>query len=220
MHRRLFLVTIAALAGTASSGRAQTAFRIFGLWARDPTPNRNGVNQLKGTLNFRVNADTADRTLNAYGNGTAGTAPERQCVELIKRYAAKLGFVGYSADLGPGDDGNGLPSLGDGHQAARRFASASGRRFVYVANGAAALPKPGAVISIVEWIPGGHVGIICNHDPADAQDGTVNIKIVEQNMPINTWKEITFTRRNDRWHGAMLNRGVYRDVVGWANPTG
>lgn len=178
------------------------------------------MNQLKGTLYFRVNSDTADRSLNTYGNGAEATARDRQCVELIKRYAAKLGFAGYGGSLGSADNGNSLPSLGDGFQAASRFATASGGTFTYVANGASALPKAGAVLSIVEWIPGGHVGIICNHDPADAQDGSVNIKLFEQNMPIDTWKEITFTNRAGKWYGAMLNRGVYRDVVGWANPTG
>lgn len=220
MLKRDLLLGALAAAASPSLGVCQSRFRIWGLWTRDPTRNRNGVNQLKGTLHFRVNNDSVDRSLNAYGNGAATTSRDRQCVELIKRYAARLGFSGYSAELGAGDNGNGLPSLGDGHEAARRFARASDRRFVYIANGSPELPKPGAVISIVEWIPGGHVGIVCNHDPADARGGTVNIKIFEQNMPIDSWKEIRFTRRNDRWYGAMLNRGVDRDVVGWANPTG
>jgi hypothetical protein len=219
MNRRSILLGLTA-ALIPSTSLAQATLRIWGLWARDPTPNRNGVNQLKGTLYFRVNNDTSDRSLNVYGNGLEATDPARQCVELIKRYAAKLRFSGYTASLGSGDNGNSLPSLGDGHQAASRFASASGGGFRYVANGASSLPKPGAVISIVEFIPGGHVGIICNHDAADAADGAVNIKIVEQNMPIDSWKEIRFTQRSGRWYGAMLNRGTYYDVVGWANPTG
>lgn len=219
MHRRRFILAGLATAVAPHTAWAQSTMRIWGLWANNPTPNRNGLNQLKGTLNFRVNNDTSDRTLRVYGSGTDANSP-RQCVELIKRYAGKLRFSGYTASLGAADDGNSLPSLGDGYQTANRFAAASGGGFTYVANGATALPKPGAVISIVQFIPGGHVGIICNHDTADAADGTVNIKIVEQNMPIDTWKEIRFTQRSGRWYGAMLNRGVYQDVVGWANPTG
>jgi hypothetical protein len=220
MLRRTFLVAAASAIAWPSVGYCATSIRIWGLWARDPTPNRNGVNQLKGTLYFRVNSDRADRSLNTYGNGSAATSPERQCVELIKRYAAKLGFPGYAANLGSTDNGNSLPSLGDGYQVARRFATASDGGFAFVANGATALPKAGAVISIEEWIPGGHVGIICNHDAQEAQAGEIRIKIFEQNMPIDTWKEIRFTRRSGLWSGAMLNNGVYRNVIGWANPTG
>ncbi len=219
MHRRQLILVGLATAFAPHGALAQSTMRIWGLWANNPNANSNGLNQLKGTLNFRVNSDTSDRTLRVYGSGPGPDSP-RQCVELIKRYAGKLRFSGYTAALGEADNGNSLPSLGHGYQAANRFASASGGGFIYVANGAAAPPKPGAVISIVQFIPGGHVGIICNHDASDAADGTVGIKIVEQNMPINSWKEINFTRRSGRWYGTMRNNGVDHDVVGWANPTG
>jgi hypothetical protein len=220
MLRRTLLLAVASTLAVVPRAWGATPIRIWGLWTLDPTPGRNGINQHKGTLKFRVNNDTTDRTLNTYGNGTAATSSERQCVELIKRYAAKLGFVGYTAALGAADNGNNLPSLGDGYQAAGNFAGKSDGGFVYVANGSASLPKAGAVVSIAEFIPGGHVGIICNHDAPTSTTTTVSIKLFEQNMPIDTWKEIRFRKSGGKWFGQMSNKGTYYDVVGWANPTG
>lgn len=220
MLRRTFLAGVTVAALWPSAAFSSGPIRIWGLWARDPIPGRNGVNQLKGTLHYRVNSDSTDRALNAYGNGLDGSSSQRQCVELIKRYAAQLGFSGYGGSLGSNDNGNALPSVGDGYQAAQRFANASSGAFTFVANGASDLPKPGAVISIEQFIPGGHVGIVCNHDAAEAQSGALRIKIVEQNMPIDTWKEIRFSRTNGRWYGVMPNRGREPAVIGWANPTG
>jgi hypothetical protein len=221
MLRRNFL--LAGAAAACSPGAVLAASRslhIWGLWTLDPTPGCNGLNQVKGTLHFRVGGDTVDRSLKTYGNGASTYAPERQCVELIKRYAGKLGLPGFAADLGPSDDGRGLPWLGDGYQAASTFAGISGGAFVYVANGALSLPKPGAVISIEEFIPGGHVGIVCNHDPGEAESGSLRIKIFEQNMPIDRWKEIQFVRQNGAWFGTMPNKGRAPTVIGWADPVG
>lgn len=222
MNRRTFLLSgIAAVAALPATAVAGAPMRISGVWFRGPYPNSNGLNQLKGTLYFRLNNDRSDRALNTYGAGTS-TNTSRQCVELIKRYAAKLGFTGYSASLGSGDNGNGLPSVGDGHQAAARFATASNGGFTFVSNGSSTLPKPGAVLSIVPWtgVSGGHVGILCNFDPPSSRTEVFYVKLFDQNMPIDQWKDIRFRKNAGRWYAEMLNNNIYRSATGWANPAG
>lgn len=219
MLRRSLLGALAAL-GSLSPALAATKIRIWGLWVVGPAaykPNDPGA--VKGTMYFRVNTDPYDRSLITYGNGTAASAPDRQCPELIKRYAAKLGFKGFTDSL-KADNGNKLPSLGDGHQAAKNFAAKSDGAFVFVPNGSAEMPKPGAVLSIVEFVKGGHVGILCNHSANSNQTSPFSVKLFDQNMPITSWKEVKFTKSNKKWSGKFTNNRKDYDVVGWANPTG
>jgi hypothetical protein len=48
----------------------------------------------------------------------------------------------------------------------------------------------------------------------------VKIKLFDQNMPVNDWKEITFKKTGGRWYGTMSNKGLNHKVVGWADPAG
>ena len=206
--RSILLAALFGLAAPFSAG-ANPPVGIRSLWALDPAPNGNGLNQVKGVLHYRINGETVDRTLISYGNGLDGQSLLHQCVELIKRYAASLGISTNSG-------------FGDGQYVAQNFATRSSGAFSFVPNDAPNLPKPGAVLSVSGWdaLPEGHVGIIANHSDAEAASGMVKIKLFDQNMPVDSWKEITFRNVGGRWRGTMLNKGVERLVVGWANPSG
>lgn len=171
---------------------------------------------VKGTMTFTVNGSTTKRYLNSYGK--AGPT-SRECPELIKRYAYLIGIpVGT---LGKGDNGNSLSSVGNGNQAAQKFASLPSSGFTYVANGSTALPKAGAVISIAGWTGNtpGHVGIAMPYAKPSSSATTVTISIFEQNMPISSWKTVTFTKsKSGTWTGQMRNGKNYPQTVGWANP--
>jgi RHS Repeat len=205
---RLIIKGILIAISLSIAAYANPPLSIRNLWTLEPITGGNTLNQVKGTLRYRVNNETSDRTLISYGNGVDGKSMLHQCVELIKRYAAALGFP--------------ATALGDGKYVAANFAKLSSGAFVYVANGAPNLPKPGAVLSIDGWdaLPPGHVGIICNHSDTDAASGTVRIKLFDQNMPVDVWKEITFRNIGGKWFGVMVNKGVERPVVGWADPAG
>lgn len=224
MERRTFLATALAFGVfRAEAAVTSTTMRISGISYRGPYDGGNTLNVLKGTLYFRLNSDRSDRSLNTYGNGTAATNPLRQCPELIKRYAAALGFTNYAGRVGQGDNGNGLPSLGaNAWEVAAQFATKSNGGFVFVANGASSLPKPGAVISFAGWatLTPGHVGIILDYSAPNSQATTVTLRLFDQNMPVNTWKEVRFQKRQNRWYGELLNNSVYRPASGWANPAG
>jgi hypothetical protein len=163
-------------------------------------------------------------TLTSYGNN--GGDGRYQCVNLITAFAKALQ----------------LPSFvtGNGNQCASNLAANSGGAFQYVLNGAAALPKLGAVISTDTWlgqqlnaagtaytpvyVPGaggktvrevvpGHVGIV----QAISTSGLVTL--FDQNMPVpGAWRTIQFTKVNGKWYGVMRNTGLDINVLGWANP--
>lgn len=226
MRRRTFLGAMLLSFPTSNVAFAGTkGVRISNLWFDSPRSDSGGLNPLKGVLNFQVDNERTTRQVSAYWRGTQKASPKRECPELIKRYAAALGFLGYSmANRGFNDDGNSLASLGaSGSGVAREFANKSKGGFVYVSNSAVELPKAGAVISIRGWstVPDGHVGILGNHDAPGSKTKTVSIKLFDQNMPIKSWKTIDFARQKDgTWKGTMTNNGVQIDVVGWANPAG
>lgn len=184
----------------------------------DPLNAGRQTNAIKGTMYFYVNGQ--QRSLVSYGNADQESGP-RQCVELVKRYAARLGFSGFGAAL-KNDLGTSLPYLGaTADQTAQLFAQASGRNFSFVNDGASDLPRAGAVVSISIMkgvLPHGHVGILGNHaNPGTAT--SVSIKIFDQNMYNAQWKVVEFTKRaNGRWYGSMANNGTPVAVAGWANP--
>jgi hypothetical protein len=200
---------------------ATTGIKIASFSAPAPTKDRNKLNAVKGTATIKVNSETNPRYLVAYGSGT-DPYNIRQCVELVKRYAAILGFKDFAGKVATGDNGSKLPTLGDGKDTAKGFAGKSNGGFTYVTNSAASLPKAGAVISIAGWTanPAGHVGIVIGYSAPSQTSTTVTFKIFEQNMPLDNWKEITFKKSNGKWSGYMPNKGSNYAVVGWANPTG
>lgn len=225
MRRRTFVAaTIAAVAiPMIVSGSWATGLSRVSITGPFGSPSQ--AYTVKGTLYFRIAGEKVDRSLNTYWNKTVYD-PARQCPELIKRYARLLGFSGYNVPI-TGDNGNKLPSLGNGDAAASRFATASAKGFVYHVNGSATLPKPGSVISIsgrsradnVLRIDGGHVGILGHYTPPSTTAVAVSAKLFDQNMPIALWKDIRFHKKNGKWYGLWTNSGRDHDVVGWATPS-
>lgn len=189
--------------------------------APPPTAGRNGLNAVKGTATYRLYGQTTTKSLIAYGNGD-GTGV-RQCVELVKRYATGLGFPNFVGKINSSNISTG-PALGNGYQVAGNFAYESKGSFVFIANGATTLPKPGAVLSISTWNSAagayGHVGIVINYTQPSSTATSATIQLFEQNMPIDSWKTVTFTKSSGRWYGTMRNTTFYPSVVGWANPAG
>jgi hypothetical protein len=186
--------------------------------------NNPPYNKLKGTMSFKVN--NKSRQLNAYWN--TGNR-DRQCVELIGRYAWQLGFYEFASKALTKDDfGKSFPALGNGVDVARNFARFSNGGFTYVYNGAKSLPKAGAVVSIEKAIasPYGHVGILCNHDEPSKNTTKILVKVFEQNMKTATWSEVEFVKQKDgTWSGKFYiggkaNGGKGYAVMGWANPNG
>ena len=220
MFATLSIITVSI--GCAIGAEAATSvIKIVSFSAPAPTSGGNKLNAVKAKANFKVNSDTNSRSLIAYGNG-AGSTGSRQCVELIKRYAALLGFKDFANKVASGDNGAKLPALGDGKDAAKGFATKSNNGFAYVTNGGTGLPKAGAVISVAGWTtnPYGHVGIVIGYTAPNSTATTVSFKIFEQNMPLDSWKEITFKKSGGKWSGYMPNSGKNHAVVGWANPAG
>jgi hypothetical protein len=226
MRRRVFIVMALAAAVLPALNGVASATAVTRLLITGPFGKPSAAYTVKGTLYFRVTGDKSDRTLNTYWNGSVYD-PARQCPELIKRYARLLGFAGYGGVAISGDNGNKLPSLGNGDAVASRFATASKKGFTYYANGSAVLPKPGSVISIsgrsradnVVRIDGGHVGILGDY-PAPGTKTTVTAKLFDQNMPIALWKDVRFEKRNGKWYGLWTNSSRDHDVIGWATPSG
>lgn len=219
------LIAIATPTIVASAATSKSAIKIISFSAPAPTSGRNALNKLKATAKIKVNKDTSYRYLNTYGSGTNSSNP-RQCVELIKRYAALLGFVNFAGKVDKTDKFIGNATLGNGNAAAKGFATASNGGFNFVSNGASSLPKPGSVISVEPWttsggtsIPG-HVGIVIDYAAPSASSTSISLKIFEQNMPLDYWKVVVFTKSGGKWSGTMPNSGKKPKVVGWANPAG
>lgn len=137
-----------------------------------------------------------------------------ECSALIARYA---GLLGYSQN-----------SIGNGWEAASKFAARSGNQFSYVKNGSAERPYDGGVISIsgkdVNGKPfpnysdfAGHVGVV---QKAVFRPGetTGTVTLFDQNWPSETWKTVDFVLKNGVWYGTMRSNGRSINVEGWANP--
>jgi CHAP domain len=230
MNRASGILGVAALLAlptlVLSASTEVLPIKVVSFSAPAPTAGKNALNAKKSTASFKIGKETNYRTLVAYGNGTSASMATnpRQCVELTKRYAASLGFVKFVGGVNSKDLFTGSAVLGNGHQVARNFAKASNGGFSFVANGAAALPKPGAVVSIDTWKDAagayGHVGIVLNYTKPKSTATSVSVEIFEQNMPIDNWKTVTFTKVNGKWYGTMRNKTFTPSVVGWANPAG
>lgn len=206
---------LAILAATATAAIPTPTMSITSVSISGALPYNARSDHLKGTMSFRLNG--AQKNLNAYNNAT--TSSVRQCVELIRRYAATLGFAGYAGNVGTGDDASKLPSVGNGIDAAKKFATASGGKFIFVGNDTTALPKPGAVMSTpLSTLSAGHTAIFGSYsNPGSAT--SVTIPVFEQNIPVNSFRSVVFTKqRNGVWHGTYYNEGVNNALVGWANP--
>ncbi|MEQ1819547.1 MAG: CHAP domain-containing protein [Terricaulis sp.] len=189
-----------------------------------PPTNSTGFGVQRGVLSFRVvgnpplTAANAWRGIESWGNGNG--SGQYQCVDLIKRYAQKLEFPGFELPR----RFNELPSLGNGVDAAERFAGRSDSGFRYVRTSGAALPRLGAVISVRGW-PGvaeGHTGIV---QRVSSSASAATVTLFDQNFPSAQWKTLEFTRAGNLWSGVLVNvsssSGTTRNpVVGWADPTG
>jgi len=225
MRRRTFLLGSISSLFVATASLAASLVGITGLWVEGPT-NNTRAGAVRGVIHFRVKGESWERKLTSYVNDRPrnGAAGKRECVELIKRYAANLGFPRFNkAKIGRGDDGNTLPSLGNGVDCAANFASRSEGNFRYYRNGQADLPKPGAVVSTKTWsgVPG-HVGILCNYDRPSSRTTRLRVKLFDQNMT-GSWKEVVFTKKNGIWRGEITvnaSRGITIDLQGWADPRG
>lgn len=178
-------------------------------------------NQIKGQI--EVNIDGTTRTLISYSNansngleGYTSDGLDRQCVELIQRYAGMF----------TGDDR--ITGLGDGKYVASNLPDATDGAFAYFANGSKSAPEVGSVISInlqgalAEY---GHVGIA---QSVSVQGDTITVTLFDQNWPTNSlmaWKTVTFTRQADGgWSGVMKQTTASGEVIsnavaGWANPS-
>lgn len=218
--RRFHPLRIAAvlLSGIILTGAATVALpsmKITNVSIGSVTKDDARNKHLKGTMTFKVNG--ASKSLNAYHNLILPYA--RDCTELVMRYAATLGFAGYAGKVGANDDSSKLGRLGNGYEAAKKFAAASGGTFTYVTDYAAALPKPGAVLSTtLTTEPLGHVMIVGDHgDPGKAT--SISISVFEQNIPVDYFRTVVFTKqKNGTWHGTYYNKNVNNPIVGWANP--
>lgn len=226
MHRRSFVAI--ALAGAASTKAAFALGRTIGITEvsvnpRQPRAGSNGFGREKGVMSFRVIArpplaGNQYKGIESWGNGDGSGI--YQCVEIIRRYAQKLEFVGYEQSV----QFKNLPSLGNGDQCARNFARKSEGAFRYVGGSSAALPKIGSVVSVAGWaaVPEGHVGIV-QMAPQVSGD-TATVTLFDQNFPSATWKTLTFSRANGVWAGNLRNTSsngtaTNAAVVGWADPT-
>lgn len=226
--RRLVLFGgAAALVWPVSEAFAQAQLRIWGLWLDQSRPATNDLNRVRGTLRFRAGRDTSDRRLVAYGSGQNWRDTPRQCVELIKRYGYELRLPSFrGSNLNDRDFYNGSPTLGDAHEVAGRFATASNRAFTFAANGSTALPNPGSVISIAPFGSNqhGHVGILCNYSSSDVRSGEVRVKLFDQNYSANSWGEIRFLQSgrgsSARWYGSLRSTDgrAFYPATGWASP--
>lgn len=207
-----------------SPAMAAAPIRVSGLWLRNSQPASSKLNDVRGTLAFRLNGEPSDRTLVAYGAGSDWVNTPRQCVELVKRYAARLKVRGFESGPGKGDlwlEGV-RPSMGHAKDFAKNVAAQSDGGLNYFRDGADALPRAGSIISFAAWRnnPYGHVGILCNHDAGDARTGLVKIKLFDQNMHRDRWAEVRFIRNGGRWWGKLLSSsGDYLPVAGWASPS-
>jgi hypothetical protein len=225
MRRRGFLLGAASAAAIALFPSRAWALTISGLWVQGPFAQSTAY-AVKGKLYFRLSGDRSDRVLNTYWNGSTTKDSTRQCPELIKRYARLIGFAGYTGGTLTGDNGNKLPSLGDGDAVASRFASASGSGFKYYSNGSSTLPKTGSVISISGYsqdgvlrIDGGHVGILCNYTPPTSTTTSFSVLLFDQNFPVAVWKEIRFEKRSGKWYATWTNNLRLHNIIGWATPS-
>lgn len=227
MDKRSFFVgaTAAGLAALASPAAAATiAITELSVSPSQPNSGADKLGALKGTLSFRVIANpklagNQYKGLESWGNGDG--SGQFQCVELIKRYAQKLEFKGYGAGVASKN----LPSVGDGQDAARRFADNSSGTFVYTRKSGSRLPRLGAVLSIDGGtvIPGGHVGIV-QMVSTSSSGSRATVTLFDQNFPSSRWKTVDFTKSNGKWSGTMSNtkngKTTYLNVVGWSDPTG
>jgi hypothetical protein len=227
LSRRVVLAGGVAAFVCPSVALAASQVRVWGLWLEHPSPLSNGLDRLRGTLHFRTGRDRSDRTLNAYGSGANWRDTTRQCTELIKRYGYEMRLPRFSgSNLNDRDFYSGSPALGNAHQVAGRFATASNGAFIFSSNSARTLPNPGSVLSIAPWTGNafGHVGITCNYSSRDVRNGEVRIKLFDQNLSANSWGEVRFLLSgrgsNARWSGSFrsANGRAYYPVSGWASP--
>lgn len=227
--RRAVVIGGSVAIACPSVALAASPIRVWALWLQHSRPLSSQLHRLRGTLHFRAGSDRSDRTLNAYGAGSNWRTTPRQCTELIKRYGYELRLPGFrGSNLSDRDLYSGSPAMGNGHEVARRFATVSNGAFTYFSNGARAVPRAGSVISIAPWSGNefGHVGILCNHSPREADSGQVRIILFDQNLSASSWGEIRFLRSgsgsNSRWYGSLRSSSgrAYYPVAGWATPAG
>lgn len=227
MQRRKLLAVAGAglvVALTPGVAHARTiAISDVSVSPAQPPANSNQFGVLKGVLSFRVTgnpplaASSPYRGIESWGNGDG--SGRYQCVDLIRRYAQKLEFDGYQLPLRFDQ----LPSVGNGQDAAERFAGRSGGGFRFVRSPASALPRLGAVVSIRGWpaLPEGHTGIV---QRVSSSGTSAVVTLFDQNFPSAQWKTLEFTRANNLWSGVLVNTpqsgAVTRNAVtGWADPT-
>jgi hypothetical protein len=143
MNRRIFGLALSSTVLLPFETRAATATLTFLSLTPSPPPATRGdiYGYPKGTIGFKFYRGATSKspisaTLTSYGNN--GGDGRYQCVNLITAFAKALQ----------------LPSFvtGNGNQCASNLAANSGGAFQYVLNGAAALPKLGAVISTDTWL--------------------------------------------------------------------
>lgn len=186
--------------------------------SRSPQPNKVTVyNEIKGQIEVTIGGvlETLISYSNANSDGREGYTSEglnRQCVELIQRYAGMF------------SEENRITGLGNGKDVASNLPNKTSGAFEYSENGSS-IEKPviGSVISINltgDLAPYGHVGIV--QDVVEAGN-TITVRLFDQNWPTNiskSWKTVIFTKQphDGSWSGVMLNNGKKMDVVGWANP--
>lgn len=222
--------TVSLRGGASAPGRATAAASAPMPWITvasvDLRPSAAEAGGVRGRLGLSIRGGSAF-TLRALSNGAAdGLTDTRlapnQCTQLIVRYAAGLGLRRVT----------GTRDVGDGKDVAFKLSGLSdGRLLFHDGAGAAAPPKPGAVISIgatdlndAAWRgnPYGHVGIAQAIETIS--DTQLDAVLFDQNFPLpaGRWKRVRFVLSAGRWTGTMSNsaRGETQllRVSGWANP--
>lgn len=219
------LGTVGGLSAAVTVGALAATSQTIAITRIDPRAYRDAskpapLNVSNGTLNFKTATKPGNTIYSLVSYGTGNTY-QRDCTELVKRYAFYLGFYGPAPFKN--DTAEPLKDLGDGKSIAQGFAKLSNGLFVYYPSGSTVLPKAGSVISI-DYFKGattgqtitGHAGILDSYSVSNSVN-SFSVRLFDQNSP-GDYKNLTFTSFSGKWTATWPNGGKNIPIVGWASP--